>query len=61
MQPLFDFQCHIRGFELLHHVHLVAVGFHAALYWSFTPQLLLAQSGSSFRLCFAYRPFGLAW
>ena len=32
MQLLFDFQCHIRGFELLHHVHLVAVGFHAALY-----------------------------
>ena len=32
MQLLFDFQCHIRGFELLHHVQLVAVGFSAALY-----------------------------
>ena len=44
------YELHIRSFELHHHVHFVAVGLHAALFYFITPQLLLAQSGSSFQL-----------
>ena len=47
-----------HSLELFHHVHFIACHLHVASFYSNTPQLLLAQSGSTFQNRFAVRSFG---